>query len=172
MEDCRPLHAHDQLCNKFTSRPSSSTRSLRIRPALAGSISREYGKHPLLLSQAQPLPQLDAQHDGPSLPKVKLPTQAATPVHNWDAQALPSWPDPGHSIWRHNKLDTTSLQREYRVEHGVIQAYHCSPGSHCHAPMPLRDHGIPNLCLSQETDHSLGSTSILCLPPLRLCPLR
>ncbi|CAG8209408.1 unnamed protein product, partial [Penicillium nalgiovense] len=73
---------------------------------------------------------------------------------------------------RHNKLDTTSLQREYRVDHGVIQAYHCSPGSHYHAPMPLRDHGIPNLCLSRETDHTLEPTSILCLPPLSLCHLR
>ncbi|KAJ5471392.1 hypothetical protein N7530_008749 [Penicillium desertorum] len=132
---------------------------------------RERGKHLLLLSPTQPLPQLD-QHDGPSLPEVNPPTPAATPVHNWDSQVLPSWPDPDHSMWRHNKLDTTSLEREYRADHGVIQAYHCSPGSHYHAPMPLRDHGMPNLCLSQEKEHSLEPTFIACLPPLGLCHLR
>ncbi|CAG8902137.1 unnamed protein product [Penicillium egyptiacum] len=158
--------------NKLASRPSSSTRSLRISPAIAGSMFREHSKHPLLLSLAQPLPQLDVQYDGSSLPKVKPPTPAATPVHHWDSQVLPSWPDPYHSVWRHNKLDTISKQHEYRVEHGVILAYHCSPGSHYHAPLPLRDHGVPNLYLSQEKDHSLESTSILCFPPLKFCQLR
>ncbi|KAJ6168091.1 hypothetical protein N7497_000934 [Penicillium chrysogenum] len=132
---------------------------------------QERGKHLLLLSPAQPLPQLD-QHDGPSLPKVTPLTPAATPVPNWDSRVPPSWPDAGHGIWMPNKLDTTSLEREYRADHGVIQAYHCPPGSHYHAPMPLRDHGMPCHCLSQETDHSLASTSIPCLPPSRLCHLR
>ena len=170
MHDCRSLHAHGQLCNQVASRPSY-TCSLRICPALAGSMLRERGKHLLLLSPAQPLPQLD-QHDGPSLPKVNPPTPAATPVHNLDSRVLPSWSDAGHSIWRHNKLDTTSLHREYRVDHGVIQAYHCSPGSHYHAPMLLRDRDMPSLCLSHETDRPLESTSIPCLPPLGPCHLR
>ncbi|CAP87057.1 Pc24g01490 [Penicillium rubens Wisconsin 54-1255] len=170
MHDCRSLHAHGQLCNQVASRPSY-TCSLRICPALAGSMLRERGKHLLLLSPAQPLPQLD-QHDGPSLPKVNPPTPAATPVHNLDSRVLPSWSDAGHSIWRHNKLDTTSLHCEYRVDHGVIQAYHCSPGSHYHAPMLLRDRDMPSLCLSHETDRPLESTSIPCLPPLGPCHLR
>ncbi|CAI7611335.1 unnamed protein product [Penicillium viridicatum] len=132
---------------------------------------QERDKHLLLLSPAQPLPQLD-QHDGPSLPKANPLTPTATPVPNRDSRVLPSWPDAGHSIWMPNKLDTPSLEREYRVDHGVIQAYHCFPGSHYHAPMPLRDHGMPSLCLSQKTDRSLESTSIPCLPTLVPCHLR
>ncbi|KAJ5264592.1 hypothetical protein N7505_007385 [Penicillium chrysogenum] len=132
---------------------------------------QERDKHLLLLSPAQPLPQLD-QHDGPSLPKVNPLTPPATPVPNGDSRVLPSWPDAGHGIWMPNKLDTTSLEREYRVDHRVIQAYHCFPGSHYHAPMPLRDHGMPSLCLFQKTDRSLESTSIPCLPTLVPCHLR
>lgn len=170
MQYCRSLHTHGQLSNKVASRPSY-TCSLRNCPALAGSMFQERDKHLLLLSPAQPFPQLD-QHGGPSLPKVNPLTPAATPVHNLDSQVLPSWSDAGHSIWRHNKLDTTSLHREYWVDHGVIQAYHCSPGSHYHAPMLLRDRDMPSLCLSHETDRPLESTSIPCLPPLGPCHLR
>ncbi|CAG8881966.1 unnamed protein product [Penicillium nalgiovense] len=170
MQYCRSLHAHGQLSNKVASRPSY-TCPLRNCPALAGSMFQERYKHLLLLSPAQPLPQLD-QHDGPSLPKVNPLTPPATPVPNGDSQVLASWSDPGHSIWRHNKLHTTSLEREYRVGHGAIQAYHCSPCSHYHAPMQLRDHGMPSLCLSQETDCSLESASIPCLPPLGPCHWR
>ncbi|CAG8106464.1 unnamed protein product [Penicillium nalgiovense] len=170
MQYCRSLHAHGQLSNKVASRPSY-TCSLRNCPALAGSMFQERDKHLRLLSPAQPLPQLD-QHDGPSLQKVNPLTPPATPVPNGDSRVLPSWLDAGHGIWMPNKLDTTSLEREDRVDHGVIQAYHCFPGSHYHAPMLLRDHGMPSLCLSQETDCSLGSTSIPCLPPLGPCHLR
>jgi hypothetical protein len=116
MQYCRPLHTHRQLFNKVASCPSY-TCSLRNCPALAGSMFQERGKHLLLHPPAQPLPQPD-QHDGPSLPKVNPPTKAATPVHNRDSQVLASWPDPDHSIWRDNKLDTTSLQCGYRADQG------------------------------------------------------
>ncbi|OQE55983.1 hypothetical protein PENNAL_c0426G04049, partial [Penicillium nalgiovense] len=53
---------------------------------------QERGKHLLLLSPAQPSPQLD-QHDGPSLPKVNPLTPPATPVPNGDSRVLPGWPD-------------------------------------------------------------------------------
>lgn len=168
MQYCRSLHAHGQLSNKVASRPSY-TCSLRNCSALASSMFQGRGKHLLLLSPAQPFPQLD-QRDGPSLPKVNPLTPAATPVHNLGSQILPSWSDAGHSMWRHNKLDTTSLHREYRVDHGVIQAYHCSPGSHYHAPMLLRDRDMSSLCLSHETDRPLEWTSIPCLPTIGTLP--
>jgi hypothetical protein len=120
MQYCRPLHTHGQVCNKVASCPSY-TCSLRNCPALAGNMFQERGKHLLLLSPAQPLPQTDFKHDGRSLAKVNPPSPAATPVPNWDSRVLPSWPDAGHGIWMPNKLDTTSLEREYRADHGVIQ---------------------------------------------------
>ncbi|CAG8902399.1 unnamed protein product [Penicillium egyptiacum] len=133
---------------------------------------REHGKHPLLLSPAQPSPELDVQHDSPNLSKTKPPTLATTPFHHWDSHALLSWPDPGHSIWRPDNFDTMSPQREYWVEsHRALQVYHYSTGSY-HTSMPLKDNSIPNIHCSQAVDHHLESGSILYLPPLRLCQLR
>lgn len=161
--------------NKFASSASYFARPLRthrIRPNLAGNMSWEHRKNSPPLLPAQPLLELHDENDDPNLSSIKPPTPATTPFHRLDSHVLPSWPDPSHSIWGDSHIDATSLQREYMVEHGIIQVYHCSPGFHRHTPMPLRDPGIPNLYCSQEADYSLESASVLCLPPLRFCQLR
>ena len=135
-------------------------------------MSRKHRKPLPPLLPAQPYPAHHVQHDDTKFSTVKPPNPATNPFHYLDSQVLPSWSYLDDSIWKADRTDAASLQRGNRAEHGVIHVYYCSPVSHHHTPIPLKDHGIPNFYLSQEADHSLESTSILYLPPLNLYQLR
>ncbi|OQE11979.1 hypothetical protein PENFLA_c066G06107 [Penicillium flavigenum] len=124
------------------------------------------------LLPAQPLPKIHVQHDDPHLSSIKPPTPATTPLHHMDSHVLPSWPNPGPSIWRDTRIDATSLRREYWAEHEVIQFYYCPPVFKYHTWMPPRDHAIPSLHHSHEAHHPLEAASVLCMPPPGLCLMR
>ncbi|CDM38553.1 Zinc finger C2H2-type/integrase DNA-binding domain [Penicillium roqueforti FM164] len=133
---------------------------------------REHHKHPPLPWLSQPLQEIDIQDGGPKLSEIKPSTLATTPFYHGDLHVLPSRPDQNHSLWRLDNFHTISPQNEYQVENEIVQVYHCSLGCHHHTPMPLRDRGMPNVYLSQQTAHPPELTSILCLPQLRLCESR
>ncbi|CAG8005683.1 unnamed protein product, partial [Penicillium salamii] len=129
----------------------------------------------MLLEQEKPLrpllpaPSLPVFYADPHLSFIKAPTPATTPFHHMDSHFLPSWPEPGQSIWGDNRIDGTPLKCECWVDHGITQVYYCPPVFNCHTWMPLVDHAIPGLHHSHETNRLLEATSIICVPPLRLC---
>jgi hypothetical protein len=137
-------------------------------------MSSEHTKYFRPLLPAPSLPELHVEHDDHDLSSIRPLTPTATPLHHMDSHVLPSSPDPGHSIWRDNdnRIDATSLQREYWGEHETIQVYYCPLIFMYHTRIPPRNHAIPSLHRSQEADHPIEATSIPCVPPLRLCLMR
>ncbi|CAG8305143.1 unnamed protein product [Penicillium salamii] len=107
-------------------------------------------------------------HVAPHLSSMKPPTTATTPFNHMDSHALPSWCEPGQSIWGDNHVDAAPPKRDCWVEHGIIQFYYCAPVLDCHTRMPLGDHAIPSPRHSHEADRPLEAASIICVPPLRL----
>ncbi|CAG8947835.1 unnamed protein product [Penicillium salamii] len=116
-----------------------------------------------------PAPSLPVFPADPYLLFIKVPTPATTLFYHMDSHILPSWPEPGQSIWGDNCIDSTPLKCECWVDHGITQVYYCPLGFYCHTWMPLVDHTIPGLHHSYETNGPLKAISIICVPPLRLC---
>ncbi|KAJ5474018.1 hypothetical protein N7475_003584 [Penicillium sp. IBT 31633x] len=129
-------------------------------------MSSEQTKFVRPLLPAQPLPEIHDQHDDQHPSSIMPLTPATTPFHRLDSNLLPTWPDPGHSIWRNNRSDAASPQHECWVKHEIIQVYHCFPVLHHHTWMPPSGHAVPS---SQEAGYPLESASFRCVPPLRLC---
>ncbi|CAG8372517.1 unnamed protein product [Penicillium salamii] len=107
-------------------------------------------------------------HVDPHLSSMKPPTTATTPFNHMDSHALPSWCEPGQSIWGDNHVDAAPPKRDCWDEHGIIQFYYCAPVLNCHTRMPLGEHAIHSPRHSHEADRPLEAASIICMPPLRL----
>ncbi|KAJ5474068.1 hypothetical protein N7475_003634, partial [Penicillium sp. IBT 31633x] len=120
-------------------------------------MSSEQTKFVRPLLPAQPLPEIHDQHDDQHPSSIMPLTPATTPFHRLDSNLLPTWPDPGHSIWRNNRSDAASPQHECwstTVSRFCIIIYGCR-----RAAMPF-----PAL-----RGYPLGSASFRCVPPLTLC---
>ncbi|KAI3286516.1 zinc finger protein [Penicillium brevicompactum] len=121
-----------------------------------------------LLRPLLPAPDLPEYYADPHLSITKPLTPATTPFYHMDSHALPSWPEPGQSICEDNLMDAAPMIREFWVDHGIVQVYHCAPAFTYHTRMPLGDHVIPSLHHSHEADRPLETASTIGVPLLRL----